>query len=109
MRREIPEDQHNEASQGATNVHEDKGKPPLPQSVGNTGKKRSIVLGHFTVIEGGEKPRVAYNYCGITYACDTKLNGTTGMRTHIQSQCLKYPHREDKKNQSTLAFKSKEE
>ena len=31
------------------------------------------------------------------------------MRTHIQSQCLKYPYREDKKNQSTLAFKPKEE
>ena len=54
MRREIPEGQHNEASQGATNVHEDKGKHPLPQSVGNTGKKRSIVLGHFTVIERGK-------------------------------------------------------
>ena len=31
------------------------------------------------------------------------------MRTHIQSQCLKYPYREDKKKQSTLAFKPKEE
>ena len=41
------------------------------------------------------------------------------MRTHIQSQCLKYPYREDKnkrekkkkkkKTQSTLAFKPKEE
>ena len=31
------------------------------------------------------------------------------MRTHIQSQCLKYHYSEDKKNQSTLAFKPKEE
>ena len=31
------------------------------------------------------------------------------MKTHIQSQCLKYPYREEKKNQSTLAFKPKEE
>ena len=52
--REIPEGQHNEAGQGATNVHEDKGKPPLPPSASNTGKKRSIVWGHFTVIERGE-------------------------------------------------------
>ena len=95
--REIPKGQHNEAGQGATNVHEDKGKPPLPPSEGNTGKKRSIVWGYFTVIEGGEKPRVACNYCGTTYACDTKCNGTTNMRTHIQSQCLKYPYREDKR------------
>ena len=101
--REIPEGQHNEADQGATNLHEDKGKPPLPPTAGNTGKKRSIVWGHW-----GE-PRSACNYCGTTYACDTKLNGTTAMRNHIQSQCLKYPYREDKKNQSTLAFKPKEE
>ena len=50
---EILEGQHNEAGQGATNVHEDKGKPLLRSSVGNTGKKRSIVWGHFIVIEGG--------------------------------------------------------
>ena len=32
------------------------------------------------------------------------------MTTHIQSQCLKYPYREDqKKNQSALAFKPKDE
>lgn len=31
------------------------------------------------------------------------------MKNHIQSQCLKYPHRENQKNQSTLAFKPKEE
>ena len=108
---EISKGQHNEAGQGATIVHEDKGKPPLPPSVGNTitGKKRSIVWGHFTIIEGGKKPRAACNYCGTTYTCNTKLNGTTNMRTHIQWQCLKYPYREDKKKQSTLAFKPKEE
>ena len=51
---EILEGQHNEAGQGATNVHEDKGKPPLPPSAGNTGKKRFIVWGHFTIIERGK-------------------------------------------------------
>ena len=61
-------------------------------------KKRSIVWGHFIVIEGGGGGlRATCNYCGTTYACDTKLNVTTTMRTHIQSQCLKYPYREDKK------------
>ena len=60
-------------------------------------KKRSIVWGHFIVIEGGGGLRATCNYCGTTYACDTKLNVTTTMRTHIQSQCLKYPYREDKK------------
>ena len=51
----------------------------------------------------------ACNYCGTTYACDSKLNDTTAMKTHIQSQCLKYPYRKEEKNQSTLAFKPKEE
>ena len=45
---------------------------------------------------GGGEPRASCNYRGTTYACDTKLNGTTTMRTHIQSQCLKYPYRKDK-------------
>ena len=39
---EIPEGQYNESGQGATNVHEEKGKPPLPPTTGNTGKKRSF-------------------------------------------------------------------
>ena len=52
--REIPKGQDNEASQRATDVHKDKGKPPLPPKTGNTGKKRSFVWGHFTVIEGGK-------------------------------------------------------
>ena len=54
MRREILESQDNEAGRGATNVHKDKGKPPFPPNVGNIGKKRFIVWGHFTVIERGE-------------------------------------------------------
>ena len=92
-------------------MHEDKGKPPLPPSAGNTGKK-DLLFGVISLLlkgVGGGELRASCNYCGTTYACDTKLNGTTGMRTHIQSQCLKYPYREDQKNQSTLAFKPKEE
>ena len=92
---EIPEGQHNEAGQGATNVQEDKGKPLLPPSVGNTGKKNIYCLGSFHCYS-----RATYNYCGTTYACDTKLNGTTTMRNHIQSQCYKYSYREDQKKKS---------
>ena len=51
--RETLEGQDNEAGQGATNVHEDKGKPPLPPKAGNVAKKRSFVWGHFTTIERG--------------------------------------------------------
>ena len=52
--REIPKGQDNEAGQRATDVHKDKGKPPLPPKTGNTGKKRFFVWGHFTVTKRGE-------------------------------------------------------
>ena len=52
-KREILEGQDNEVGQGATNVQEDKGKPPVPPKAGNAAKKRSFVWGHFTTIEGG--------------------------------------------------------
>ena len=47
-------------------------------------KKRSIVWGHFTNMEGGDpkKPRAACNYCGSTYTCDTKLSGITATYNH---------------------------
>ena len=45
--REIPEGQDNEVDQGATNVHEDKGKPPLQPKAGNAGKKKMFCLGSF--------------------------------------------------------------
>ncbi|KAF4388004.1 hypothetical protein G4B88_017037 [Cannabis sativa] len=38
-----------------------------------------------------DKPRAACNYCGIAYAADTKLNGTSTLRNHIENQCKKYP------------------
>ena len=44
---EIPEGQHNETGQGATDVQEDKGKPLLPPNVGNTGKKNIYCLRSF--------------------------------------------------------------
>jgi len=87
-------------------VQEDKGKLHSHQKL---IKKRFIIWGHFTTIEGEMKPTAACNYCGTTYACDSKLNGTIAMRTHIESQCLKYPFGKVKNNQLTLAFKPKEE
>ena len=45
MTREILEGQYNEGSQGATNVLEDKGKPPLPPIVGNARKKKDLLFG----------------------------------------------------------------
>ena len=58
---------------------------------------------------GGGEPKATCNYYGTTYACDSKLNGTTALKTHIQSRYLKYPYRKEEKKLSTLAFKPKEE
>ena len=58
---------------------------------------------------GGGEPKATCNYYGTTYACESKLNDTTAMKTHIQSRYLNYPYRKEEKNQSTLAFKPNEE
>ena len=53
--REIPKGQHNEAGQGATNMHEDKGKPPLPPSASNTGKKKDLLFRVISLLLKGGK------------------------------------------------------
>ncbi|KAF4402777.1 hypothetical protein G4B88_010229 [Cannabis sativa] len=54
-------------------------------------KKRltSDVWDHFKMIpkkHPNDKPRAACNYCGIDYAADTKLKGTSTLRNHIENQ-----------------------
>ena len=51
--REIPKGQDNEAGQGATYVHEDEGKPPLPPKAGNTGKKDLLFRVISLLLKGG--------------------------------------------------------
>ncbi|KAJ9561442.1 hypothetical protein OSB04_006602 [Centaurea solstitialis] len=68
----------------------------------------SNVWDHFTKVEGGDPndPRCACNYCGKTYACDSKKVGTTSLWTHIRKQCRKYPGRETDKKQKVLSFQT---
>ncbi|KAG6707845.1 hypothetical protein I3842_06G052500 [Carya illinoinensis] len=56
-----------------------------------SGRIRSMVWDHFTIIPKGDptKPMTACNYCGVSYACDTKINGTKSMKHHIEKQCKK--------------------
>ncbi|KAG6718379.1 hypothetical protein I3842_04G146700 [Carya illinoinensis] len=74
--------------------------PPQPSNVSNSsvggsqrGRQRSMVWDHFTKIPKDDptKPRAACNYCGASYACDTKTNGTKSMKYHIEHQCKKCP------------------
>ncbi|KAM6545744.1 hypothetical protein CsatB_026480 [Cannabis sativa] len=56
-----------------------------------------------------DKPRAACNYCGIDYAANTKLNGTSTLRNHIENQCKKYPLsvRVEDKKQKLLSLTKK--
>ena len=80
--------------------------PPPPnlsdQSVSGSqrGRVRSFVWDHFTKIPKGDpsKPRAACNYCGASYACDTKTNGTKNMKYHIEHQCKKCPFKKTDKS-----------
>ncbi|XP_058223196.1 zinc finger BED domain-containing protein DAYSLEEPER-like [Rhododendron vialii] len=75
-------------------------------------KKRAPCWKHFTTItpEGHPKPRAACNWCGVDYACHSKLNGTKSLTHHLAYQCTKYPP--SKKfagsRQKLLSFQKKE-
>ncbi|KAG6694115.1 hypothetical protein I3842_09G034200 [Carya illinoinensis] len=93
--------------------------PPLPPSnvsnespVGGSqsGKVRSMVWDHFSRIPKDDptKPRVACNYCGVSYACDMKTKGTKSMKYHIEKQCKKCPFKKTDKSQIALGWKVEE-
>jgi hypothetical protein len=63
---------------------------------------RSDVWDHFskTKIANGEE-RAKCKYCGKLLRCDTKLNGTSSMKSHFKI-CKKNPHKPVVDNQGTL-------
>ncbi|KAG6732718.1 hypothetical protein I3842_01G191500 [Carya illinoinensis] len=74
--------------------------PPPPSQLSNAplgwyygSNKRLMVWDHFTKIPKSDhtKPRAVCNYCGVSYVCDTKTNGTKSMKYHIEHQCKKCP------------------
>ncbi|KAF9613867.1 hypothetical protein IFM89_012415 [Coptis chinensis] len=70
----------------------------------------SDVWSHFTKVEGSVPLSSTCNYCKTLFKCDSVINGTSSMRSHIASVCKKYPNRIPKDSkQSTLTFKPKEE
>ncbi|XP_038888299.1 zinc finger BED domain-containing protein RICESLEEPER 2-like isoform X2 [Benincasa hispida] len=70
----------------------------------------SIVWEHFERLKGDpNEPYARCKYCGATYACHSKRNGTGTMKNHLES-CKKYPYqRKRDSSQKTLSFKPKEE
>ncbi|KAA0068066.1 putative transposase [Cucumis melo var. makuwa] len=60
------------------------------------GKRKSVkppssVWEHFIKVEGCDPkyPRAACKHCGAPYACDSKRNGTTNLKRHLE-KCKKY-------------------
>ncbi|KAA0038601.1 zinc finger BED domain-containing protein RICESLEEPER 3-like [Cucumis melo var. makuwa] len=70
----------------------------------------SIVWQHFERLKGDpNEPYARCKYCGATYACHSKRNGTGTMKNHLES-CKKYPFERKRDSfQKTSAFKPKEE
>ena len=78
-----------------------------------SGRKKSIVQGHFEKIKIGEgdtsKTKDICNYCQISYNADYKSCGTSNLLAYVPN-CPKNPNREDiAKEQKTLAFEPKKD
>ncbi|KAK9935412.1 hypothetical protein M0R45_022515 [Rubus argutus] len=93
--------------------------PPAPPSVDAEDladakrRNQSLAWDHFTKMKNPDgsqlaKPRAKCNYCPQTYACHSKANGTTAMRTHMLYQCKKSPLYVPAKKQRYLTFDSQE-
>ncbi|KAL4021214.1 hypothetical protein IC575_020006 [Cucumis melo] len=54
-------------------------------------KPQSSVWEHFIKVEGCDPkyPRAACKHCGASYACDSKRNGTTNLKRHLE-KCKMY-------------------
>ncbi|KAF7841070.1 zinc finger BED domain-containing protein RICESLEEPER 2-like [Senna tora] len=69
----------------------------------------SWVWKFFTEVEGCDPrfPRAACNWCGYTYACHRKNNGTSSMATHLQNLRKKIPRNLRDPSQRQLSFQPK--
>ncbi|XP_050259181.1 zinc finger BED domain-containing protein RICESLEEPER 3-like [Quercus robur] len=84
-----------------------------PVSGSCSGRKKSVVWGHFEKVKIGEgdtsKTKAICNYCQKSYNVDSKSCGTSNLLAHVPI-CPKNPNREDVvKGQKTLAFVPKKD
>ncbi|KAL5555235.1 hypothetical protein UlMin_037471 [Ulmus minor] len=84
---------------------------PETESVKRKAVKKSTVWEHFTNLKVGknQEPRASCNYCGKSYASDTRRVGTSSMWGHLNNQCPKYPLRVLDKKQKLLSFEATNE
>ena len=96
-----------------TNKDEDK-KPSTPQKLkrmkGSEGvRKIYAIWDHFTRNNYEKNPRASCNYCGKSYASDSRKSGTSNLWSHLQSKYRKSPYRMIDKKQKTISFDTKKE
>ncbi|XP_037482410.1 putative disease resistance protein RGA1 [Triticum dicoccoides] len=64
----------------------DEGDADAPQR--SAGKLRSVVWEHFRITEhvNGKPIKAVCRYCGNEFKCDTKTNGTSSMKKHLENE-----------------------
>ncbi|XP_072060335.1 zinc finger BED domain-containing protein RICESLEEPER 2-like [Arachis hypogaea] len=107
-------DQNNEGTRskrrrGKANVANESPNPGQSeeQGTGNTKKPvrpRSWTWEHFKKDDSGPKPRAICKWCGASYAADSHKNGTSNLKSHLLSQCRKFPKDSLDPTQKTLVM-----
>jgi hypothetical protein len=79
-------------------------RPPLPRKKRNVSNK-SAAWDHFTRDKStpDDDPVAHCNYCGTSYKCHPKINGTSSMLYHVNS-CQKYKSLKSKQDRSQSKF-----
>ncbi|XP_037482411.1 uncharacterized protein LOC119361181 [Triticum dicoccoides] len=76
-----------ECMHGADRVDEiSRGDADTPSNI--VGKLRSVVWEHFTITEkdNGKPLKAVCRHCGNEFKCDTKTNGTSSMKKHLENE-----------------------
>ncbi|PON85793.1 Zinc finger, BED-type, partial [Trema orientale] len=96
------------SSENKKEKREKKGKKESKEKPKTKKRQKSFAWNHFTIInKDPNNQRAACNYCGVDYAADTKRNGTSTLKAHIEYQCKIYPGRCEYKKQKVLSFTKK--
>ena len=65
----------------------------LKRTKGSKGaRKFSAIWDHFTRNNYEKNPRASCNYCGQSYASDSRKTGTRNLWNHLQFKCRKSPY-----------------
>ncbi|KAH7834926.1 hypothetical protein Vadar_020997 [Vaccinium darrowii] len=83
-----------------------------PKKKKQPNKNASLVWDHFSKAEKvGDKMKSTCNYCGTEFTCNSDVNGTSSMRTHLLIRCKVYElsdfnkkKRKREGTQTTLGF-----